>query len=191
MATQLREAPAVTPVPAIGYSIVANVGGERQFTAQCFVEQDESDAEINAKVDRIMKVIDRQRAIYGLEELESQLTREKLTLFNGDQKISEEEARYTKSVEALNERRAELVEQRTAINDAAYEKGRSSPVGAEGGRYNAMGKELGEIDKQLKELEQGRKDALQMMAPGREKQLEITAEVEAKIAKAKALIDGG
>lgn len=191
MATQLKPVEQPRQVPAIGYSIVANVGGERQFTAQCFVEQDETDAEINAKVDRINRIIDRMRAIYGLEELEAQLSREKLMLFNGDQKINEEETRYQKDVAALNERRAELVSQRSELQEAAYERGRKVPVGSEGAQYNAKGQELGEIDKKLKELEQGRKDALMMAAPGREKQLELIAETEAKIAKSKALIDGG
>jgi hypothetical protein len=49
--------------PAIGYSIVANLGGDRQITVQCFVDEGEEDKAVNARFDRVMTFIDRQRPI--------------------------------------------------------------------------------------------------------------------------------
>lgn len=62
---------AVTPAPAIGYSVAAVLGDRRNMTVQCFVGEDEADDVVNAKIDRIMRVVDRQQAFYDIEaELE-------------------------------------------------------------------------------------------------------------------------
>lgn len=53
--------------PAIGYSISAQAGDRRTLVLQCFVAEDESDEIINAKLDRAMRMVDRQQAFYDLD----------------------------------------------------------------------------------------------------------------------------
>lgn len=59
--------------PALGYSIVANLGGDRQMTVQCFAGEDEADETVNAKMDRAFRVVDRQKARYELVDLHDEL----------------------------------------------------------------------------------------------------------------------
>lgn len=68
------------PTPAIGYSILANLGGEKQITFQHFVSEDEDDAEVNAKLDRIIGLIDRQKARVDLPILREELADHERTL---------------------------------------------------------------------------------------------------------------
>lgn len=55
-----------TKLPAIGMSIVANIGGDRQITLQTYYERDEPIEAVNALVDRMQAVTDRQEAKYKL-----------------------------------------------------------------------------------------------------------------------------
>lgn len=57
----------VKPATALGYSIVCNMGGDRQMTVQCFVGEDEPDEVVNGKLDRAFRVVDRIKARYDLE----------------------------------------------------------------------------------------------------------------------------
>lgn len=59
----------MSTAPAIGYSIVANLGDERQITLQHFIGDDESDDKVHAAMDRIMACIDRQKARLRIPEL--------------------------------------------------------------------------------------------------------------------------
>lgn len=52
---------------ALGYSISAGLGDKRNIVCQCFVAEDEDDLVVNARIDRVMRVIDRQQAVYDLE----------------------------------------------------------------------------------------------------------------------------
>ena len=54
------------PASAIGYSVVINLDGNRQVTAQCFVAEDEEDSAINFKFDRVFAILDRQKARYDI-----------------------------------------------------------------------------------------------------------------------------
>ena len=71
------EAPAAPPppipAPAIGYSILCNLDGSHQLTVQCFAGEDETDEVVNAKVDRIFRVVDRQKARYDIETIKDDL----------------------------------------------------------------------------------------------------------------------
>ena len=63
----------MSEAPALGYSIVANLGDNRQITAQCFVAHDEPLSVVNDHIDKVMRVIDRQRATYQIKELQTEL----------------------------------------------------------------------------------------------------------------------
>lgn len=61
--------------PAIGYSVVSNLPGDRQVTMQCFISEGESDAAVHARLDRMMGFVDRQKARYELVDLEEELVK--------------------------------------------------------------------------------------------------------------------
>jgi hypothetical protein len=67
-------------VPAIGYSVLANLGDEKQITFQHFVAADDSDATVNACLDRIVGLIDRQKARIQLPTLRDELAEHERTL---------------------------------------------------------------------------------------------------------------
>lgn len=66
--------------PAIGFSITANLGGERQIVFQHFVGQDEDDKTVNARLDRLMMFVDRLKAKTDLPELRDELAKLETTL---------------------------------------------------------------------------------------------------------------
>jgi hypothetical protein len=68
---QLRPSPAVE-VPAIGCSFTTNLGGDRQIVLQTHFAGDEDEAAINARIDRILRIGDRQKAKYDLEKVEAE-----------------------------------------------------------------------------------------------------------------------
>lgn len=67
-------------IPAIGYSIIANLGGEKQITLQHFVDQDEPVDKINARLDMIVGLIDRQKARTDLPVQREELADHERTL---------------------------------------------------------------------------------------------------------------
>ena len=80
---------ATSATPAIGYSITANIDGNRRIVFQHFVAADEDDASVNANLDRIMGLVDRQRARYEIPGLAEELE----TLTNTMAQYEEDRAR--------------------------------------------------------------------------------------------------
>ena len=76
----LRPADEPCTIAAIGMSVVANFGRDRQATLQTHVAQDQTEAEIDSQVDRLFRVIDRQKARYEIIDLEDELVKHAQTL---------------------------------------------------------------------------------------------------------------
>jgi hypothetical protein len=70
--------------PAIGYSIIANLGEKRQMTVQYFVDGDEPLSVIHANVDRTLAVLDRQIARYEIGDLKKELADLQKTLLQAE-----------------------------------------------------------------------------------------------------------
>lgn len=79
----MSDAPAV--VPALGYSITANLAGEKQIVFQCYVGQDEDDAAVNAKLDRVIAFVDRLKARAELPDLRDELSKHEKTVAQFDE----------------------------------------------------------------------------------------------------------
>lgn len=107
-------------VPAIGYSITANIGDDRQVVFQHFVGSDETDASVNAALDRIMGLIDRQKARAALPGLLAE--RRKLVDENAqyEQDRAEAELNYQKAQAALETQLVEAGEAKKEAMSAGY-----------------------------------------------------------------------
>ena len=62
-----------TQVVALGYSIVGSISDKAQITFHHAIADDETDADVNARLDRIMSFIDRQVAKYEVPALMKEL----------------------------------------------------------------------------------------------------------------------
>jgi hypothetical protein len=182
---------AQAPVPAIGYSIVTNLGGERQMTVQCFVEQDEALEAIAAKVDKVMAVVDRQRARYTIADLKRDLATQQRTLAQAEEDFLKTDEIHEANKAAGEARLKELEDEILGIERGAHQAGRKDPVGAARARHATLKGDykdlLASLAKAEAEKEQYRGNALVSVDRFR-KAIELTTE---QIAEMQALIDGG
>lgn len=81
-ASKTFEPEAVVKAYATGFSLTVGVSGDRQITYQSGFESDETDAAVNARLDRMMRLADRQKAIYSIPELEDDLAKQRETVTN-------------------------------------------------------------------------------------------------------------
>lgn len=159
------QAPKVTKAPAIGYSITAGLGDRRQMVVQCFVAEDEDDAVVNAKVDRIMRVIDRQQAVYDLDaELEgfhkvgSMLEQFLSTLPIAERNFQAQTAELTVQLQAFEDARKETF-------DAGYtefaQRGGKGEYKPKGHRAADLARLDNEIAKKKEQIEKAAPDQAQ------------------------------
>ena len=108
------------PAAALGYSVVVNLDGNRQLTMQCFVAEDEPSEVVNAKLDRVFAVIDRQKARYDLVGENEELSKERGTLAQLEEDLARVDLEFEKSQASLKEQMIELNTQRQAALEAGY-----------------------------------------------------------------------
>lgn len=79
----IRKDEPVNKVIATGFSIVVGIANDAQITFQSGYEGDEDDSSINARVDRMMRIAQRQKAIHEVADLEKEIeeNRKGLTRF--------------------------------------------------------------------------------------------------------------
>lgn len=109
------------PAPALGYSIVANLGGDRQITVQCFVGEDEPLSTINAKLDRALAVVDRQKARYEIDEIREDLSKHEKTYAQFVEDAERIELDYQQSQKGLNDEIEKLAALHDETRDAGYQ----------------------------------------------------------------------
>lgn len=135
MATRLKEVEPefqpVAPAPALGYSITANLGDDRQIVTQCFADSEEPLASIHAKVDKAMAIIDRQKAKYRKAELQKNVDEMEATLRRLKTDLAASETDY----EHRQKDTAAAIE---LIQSDAYQRGRAQPVGGDAQRLKAL-----------------------------------------------------
>lgn len=136
-------------VPAIGYSILCNMGGDRQMTVQCFVGEDESEDVIAARMDKVFRVVDRQKARYDLDKLykEFEEAGRHLRNFLNAIPIAEHQAKHQIAVleaelSAMQDAKKEVFNQGYEQHTASKRRGPFEPSGALKGRLNAMEQEI-------------------------------------------------
>jgi seryl-tRNA synthetase len=139
-------------VPAIGLSITANIDGNRQVVFQGFFDENEEDKAVNRRVDRIMRLVDRQRSIYEIPGLREELQKltDELDQYNED--VGKAEAEFNKAQALLDVQIIEV--QKTRAKD--YEAGREEHARAgKMGSYKPAGnraRNLEICDKQLDDI---------------------------------------
>ena len=163
--------------PALGYSITANLGDDRQIVVQCFADSEEELASIHGKIDKAMVVIDRQKAKYkkievrkNVDEMEKTLRRLKADLVEAETDWEAQQKDRTAAIEA--------------IQNAAQERGRAQPVGADAQR-------LSKLREEVKKAVEERKLARQHAATNITRFEEEIIKANAQIAECDALIGGG
>jgi hypothetical protein len=179
---KLREE-TVEKVVATGVSIVVGLADDRQITFQTGYEGDETDAAVNARLDRTMRFANRLKAVYSLPTLEDELDRHNKTIerFQEDRDAIEKQfavRQAMRSVE-LGERKNRAVK----TWQASGKHGEFKPQGATARDLDLI---QGEMDKAEAEVEQGRKNFQVSM----ERHIEERDFCAAKVAKAKALAEG-
>lgn len=133
------------PAAALGYSIVSNLDGNRQITVQCFVAEDASDTEVNAKLDRVFRVVDRQKARYDLvtehEELEKEskiLVQLKEDLARIDSDFDVAQAKLDEQMKEFDQQHADLFAQGYNTHVGTGRKGEYTPAGFAAGQLRAI-----------------------------------------------------
>jgi hypothetical protein len=94
--------------PALGFSVIANLGDNRQLTCQCFVDVDAPLSDINGRIDKVQAVINRQQAVYKIKDfqLEHEKHRKAYTRLQDD--LAAAELRYEQDRTAENVRLIEI-----------------------------------------------------------------------------------
>lgn len=147
------------PATAIGYSILSNLGGDRQMTVQCFVGEDEDIGLINTKIDRVMAVLDRQKAKYDLDKEEKEFEEVALHTRNFLNAIPMAEKAAQAQLETLKAELLGMQDARKEVWDGGYEahragkrQGSFAPTGAMKGRIQNMDNEIAKKEAAIRAL---------------------------------------
>lgn len=176
--------------PALGYSILANLGDEKQLTIQCFADSEEPLESIHAKIDRALAVVDRQKARYKIKDLEKEVVDMEGALARSEDDLNSLEAKFVAEQQALDER---IVKSQGAIeqlNAEAYGRGRAKPVGQEGAQVNAHKREIESLTEQKGKAAAERDQARHNLAISIGRFHDAIAERNKQIDECRALVDG-
>lgn len=137
------------PGVAIGYSLACALGGDRQMTVQCFVDEAEDDETVNRKIDRVFRVMDRQKAKYDLDKEErefEEVGRHLRNFLNAIPQAKMAAQAQQKTLEAellgMQDARKEVHDEAYAAFKASGRKGQFQPRGALEGRLRNMDAEI-------------------------------------------------
>ena len=105
--------------PALGFSITANIEGDRQIVVQSFVPLDAEPGDIDALLDKVMRRLDRQKAYYEVEAVAAEAAKIASTLSQFEEDLSRvganfERARAQREIE-LDERRQQRAAERLRV----------------------------------------------------------------------------
>jgi predicted nucleic acid-binding Zn-ribbon protein len=195
MATRLKEVEPeqslIQPGRALGYSITANLGDDRQIVVQCFADNDDPLKVIHQQLDKAMAVVDRQKAKYKKIEVEKNVEEMERTLRRLKADLNEAEVAFERKLKEIDGQLLDVVKARDEAQQRFNESGRAAPVGADKGRIPALkaeGERLnGEREKALEERKLGREHA----ATNIKRFEEEIAKARAQIDECVALIEGG
>ena len=134
-----------TQVLAIGYSIVGAISDKAQITFNHAVADDETDASVNAKIDRIMGIIDRQVAKYEIPALAKELRDLEDMNAQSVEDMAQSELNFQREQAALDVQIATFNSERKKYFDAAAAKAARS---GRGGDYKPRGGDAAVLDRQ-------------------------------------------
>lgn len=93
---------------ATAFSVVVGLSDDRQATFQSGFESDEPDEAVNARLDRIMRLADRQKARYEIPALEEELAKAQETVANLQVDLERIDEQYERAQASKREQIAEL-----------------------------------------------------------------------------------
>lgn len=182
-------------VSAIGISVITNMPGDRQITAQCHIASDASTAEVNALMDRMWSVIDRQKARYEMEGKEADLDVVRKTLQRMEQDFAMAESVYQREQAELRTKSATALEAGEEAAKRAYDEHVNS---GRHGRFKLQGARASEVararqvadayEEQRKKAEAERSKYIDNIETSRARFREDIARLEGEIARRKALL---
>ncbi len=127
-----------TQVVALGYSIVGAMSDNAQITFHHAIAEDEDDATVNRKIDRLMAIIDRQRAKYerpailkelrDLEDMNAQVAED---VANSEQQFQKQQAELDVQIETFNTERKKFFDTAAAKHTRSGREGSYQPRGAD------------------------------------------------------------
>lgn len=182
--------PAEVAAPALGYSILANLGDEKQLTVQCFVDSEEPLSSIHVKLDKAMAVVDRQKAKYRVKDLRKELDKDGRTLRQLEEDLTRVEAQFQQNQEAIDEQIRLAADKREEIAKLAYGKGRSGPVGHDAAHSNALKKQIEQLVADKAKAEAERKQARDNIAVSIVRYNDEIERLKEQVAECEALISG-
>lgn len=106
---------------AIGYSIIANLPGDRQVTVQCFVAEDETTAEVNQRLDRAFGFLDRQKARYEIPELKAKIEEQEATLAQMERDLAAADEQFEKAQAEIDVGAETATKERAAFLQRGYD----------------------------------------------------------------------
>lgn len=140
---------------ALGWSLTANIDGNRQIVFQSFIALDATDEDVNAMLDRANRIVDRMRAVYEIPELKARRDKFLSEISQAEQDIAEAEHNHQKAVAGLQEQIKELQRLRGQEFEAAYERHRHD---GRQGTFVPKGATKANLDRMDAGAEQYRKD---------------------------------
>jgi hypothetical protein len=183
--------------PAIGYSVTCNLDGNRQIVFQCFVDQDEDDASVNAKLDRVLRFSDRQRARYELVDMAKEIDELTKTLDQFDIEKGRVEENFQKAQASFDLQIMELRAQAKDLQTKGYNehaasgrKGDYVPRGATAAQLANIEVAIADADRQKTEQVEARAAALANTATNMDNRKRRIAELKAKMDEARKLVEG-
>jgi hypothetical protein len=183
--------PPATPVaaPALGYSITCNLDGNRQIVFQGFV--------VNRRVDRVMRVVDRQKARYEIEDLRKELLTLNRDFAQGQEDLAKVEADFRKAQAQLDVQilecqrmKAETQERALAAGAASGRSPRSALKGLPSANMERQEKAIADIQDAKLKNEAERTQALEGFSHSQDRRAARITEVYGLVTDKEALLAG-
>jgi hypothetical protein len=183
------------PQTAIGYSIIANLGDDRQITVQHFIGDDQDDAAVNATMDRIMGFIDRQKAIRKIPELRAEKRQVEGQMVQMERDLVAVEADYKAASDARDAQIINLRGKAKAEHDAGYaehantgRRGAYKPVGQRAATIDRIEADVQKLVEEAVKQAGEREVALQNLNANTEMRRVRIAQIDEEIAELEAKV---
>jgi hypothetical protein len=191
------EEPAPRQAPAIGMSVVLNLGGDRQATLQCFVAQEDGEQAANDLLDRMFRIADRQRGRYEMADLEKERALNERQLAQFEENFNHvEKADALKRVELETEAEGHLAKAAEIVKDgydawsASGRRGEYVPQGHAKQQIDVSRKAAAGIGADLERMAAERKLNIENIEKTRDRYRAEIVRLSDEIANRKRLFDG-
>jgi len=184
-----------TKAPAVGVSILKNLGGNAQITLQTFYPQDATSAEADSIIDALVFRVNRQGAMAEIPDLQEELTKHEKTAAQFDEDFARVEAEFQHAQAARVVEAKTLEVDRKKIHDEAYaehaKSGRQTAFEPRGhvkqilSRHDAA---LSRLTSEIEKAQAERDQAVNNLNISRERYAAEIARLKSEISKRTALL---